>query len=295
MINNKINLFDQNFLDGIKKKFSIIFYQHAVVEARNLSRLLEKELSSIEQQENKNKDFSPQYHNIIGQLKWIALPALNRKEVESFFNNYFTTIFIFDPSDFDYIEQLKRFLITLDFVQERDDCKAKIRRNLEINDEKIGDQTIRNILKEFQVFIDQEKGGDSQEKIARYITKISGQKNFINYNHQIKTLINIYEFCKISSTEARGLEEKAIFESSEGELLILRNGGVEKISPEAGKIVKKLEQIDWEGDELKSEELDLAVEKSEQANNKGGNNIFLKSKSKSFEEKYLEESDSDKL
>ncbi|NCF75084.1 MAG: hypothetical protein GWO87_01175 [Xanthomonadaceae bacterium] len=173
------------------------------------------------------------YKKWLIKAKFIALPLLKKAEIIDLLKENFLMIFFIE--NYDIIEKLESRMINFIVFSERDELKKDLRKvlldNQEILTEKkllIGDDilpaTVGNWLKDYISNI----GNEPADKVkqAQYLTSSDNIKKIEKQEKEkVKTLIELYEYLKLSSETPLGHEESypmeidgKFYDFSKGEL-----------------------------------------------------------------------------
>lgn len=239
----KINMSKElELYNSIKSETDQIFIFDKVGEAKEsinaIAVLIEKE-----NYRQKNPEILKKYEALIVQLRWIALPLLNKADVLDLFNRYFTEILKIEYFDLD--EKARSFLIGAAMHEERDTIKSELRSALSKNDNMITSKklinnmppTIENWLK---IYISSLGAGivDNMKLRQFYIDNKDFNALTEEEKNKIETLYKFYEKLKFSSLTVAGVEENIPVVTSNFKGYI-RKGQLEKDAP----MDKKMEKI----------------------------------------------------
>lgn len=179
-------------------------------EAYNLVRLLEKDLSESKLK-LENSELFFQYNNLILRLKWIALPLLTDKEVVDLFGKNLIEAWLLPG--YNLWDKLRSKLIGILVYEERDKLKLAIRDALIGSEERValstGEESTFTIGELFKNY-NQELGMRPIDKMKQTQFLVGSdllKKMSPLFRGQIHQLLNLYEFCKLSSLTLEGLEE----------------------------------------------------------------------------------------
>lgn len=222
------NLQDKLNVSTISDSFQEISRFNMVRECYGFAKDLETLLAS-QKIESIDPILFSTYRQMIVRARWIALYWLSEQDIIKMFERDF--VLSFEIPDFDHWEKLLPFLLGMFVFEDRDEFKHKIRGALLKNNEQITSaepKTVVGWLTDYNVTVG--TGIISRIAIARYF---ASNHNFNQLDpadkEKIKHLLKFYERIKLSSLTIEGMESDIIMTRDNGDLIIFRNGVIEKI------------------------------------------------------------------
>lgn len=223
------------------------------------------------------------YKNKITELKFIALPTLDEKEVISLLQHHFTTQFKLE--DYDIVSVIKEKMLGVILISDRNKLKENLIKALLENQEKITanheQKTVQDWVKNYisRISLDE----DNNLAKAQYLTNLRNDKN-INPKElgMLRALFELYDQLSVPSDEPNGLEEEMPI-AMNNKLYVFRGGVLEEI-PTLHKEYERLKSLLEEDDNASDKQ---AGHKT--SNNNNDNNDKLTELKKALD-KYSENS-----
>ncbi|MFA4833924.1 MAG: hypothetical protein WC619_03705 [Patescibacteria group bacterium] len=222
-------LFDDDYLESLKKVFDIIVRNNDVKHAQILLKVLVAAMAVRKSELEANKEINDFYKKIVIKLKFIALPLLDDEDIIDLVKNYF--VWQFRLPDYDIMEKLSTKLLNILALEDRDKLKAGLKREILNNREMITSRAeIRTVAGWLKNYISKLGLGIADNlKRTQYLvdlTKIKGLDE--HYIKRLKTLFNFYESLKFSSLTPLGFDEETPIVIDE-KLYIFRRGELEPV------------------------------------------------------------------
>jgi len=239
------NLQDKLNVSTISDSFQEISRFNMVRECYGFAKDLETLLAS-QKIESIDPILFSTYRQMIVRARWIALYWLSEQDIIKMFERDF--VLSFEIPDFDHWEKLLPFLLGMFVFEDRDEFKHKIRGALLKNNEQITSaepKTVVGWLTDYNVTVG--TGIISRIASARYF---ASNHNFNQLDpadkEKIKHLLKFYERIKLSSLTIEGMESDIIMTRDNGDLIIFRNGVIEKINVPSKTAESKITVVpDW--------------------------------------------------
>jgi len=222
-------LFDNDYLESLKKVFDIIVRNNDVKHAQILLKVLIEAMAVRKSELEADKEINDFYKKIVIKLKFIALPLLDDEDIIDLVKNYFA--WQFRLPDYDIMEKLSTKLLNILALEDRDKFKAGLKREILNNKETITSRTeIKTVADWLKNYISKLGLGIADNlKRTQYLvdlTKIKGLDE--HYIKRLKTLFNFYESLKLSSLTPLGFDEEIPMVIDE-KLFIFRRGVLEPV------------------------------------------------------------------
>ena len=233
----ELELTNQKIFNEMKRQADEVFFNDDVRSAyifiRNMSRMLSSEEHS---QVKKNQEYAEDYQRMIDMLSFICLGSLRDKEVVELFKNKLLSGFI--SPDIDLQQKLHAKFISMPAFIKRDELRKQIREALLENKQRLGlvefiinnknvISTIGNWLKKYNSLFG--TGQVDTVKQNQFFTTDKDYKKIEEHEQMIlRRIIGIYEYLKLSSQTAEGLEDPVMFNIN-GTHKLLRQGKWEDV------------------------------------------------------------------
>lgn len=245
---NKIDssqLYHDQFQKELIKEVTRIVFSLEDKQAKILADNLEKALAGFKA----DSELKQIYQGLMARLKFVALPRLSFKEINSLFKRNLAPAL--KDYDLPVLDRLKLALISIN-PWSRDDFKKELIIALRDNNQTLFKQNVKqgeiasiaNYLKNY----DQTLGTQPVEKIKQteYLVKHFSKMESAE-QESIKELFDIYEYLKITSKSPQAFEDDFIFVTNKGvvqkikgnRLIDLRPPEKEKLTAEEIKILKR--------------------------------------------------------
>jgi hypothetical protein len=228
MENNKIKiLLDKNYQLKIEELVKLLINNDEPSKAFSLLTVLNKAVDENSARLKEEASIYNFYQEKITELSFISFSFIDEKVALSLLKYNFSILF--NLSDFDFIQELKRRLIGIILISDRDLFRTALIKSLSENNEKIVAnnqfKTVREWLQNYIV-----SAGDDSLSRAQYLSKLKLDKTISRQEQEILlSLFKLYEFLKHPSSTPWGLEEEpAIIQN--GKLFIFRKGALEPVS-----------------------------------------------------------------
>lgn len=239
-------LLDKQNLEALKNEAEDVILsddsRRAFIFVRNFSEII----NSAEGEDLKaNPKILAEYQKIVDRLMPVAIPSLRQEEIVVLFKE--KLLEIFKEERIDLAEKLQARLVAIPSFSTRDEWRAKLRDALSGNASLLGEQKIElegrpvaqsvgNWIKRYEKAL-----GPlpiTQLQFNQFVVndpevKKLGEENKV----YLRKLLRLYEYLKLSSQTAEGLEDPVIFDIG-GKLKVLKRGELEDIQIEA-----KLKQV----------------------------------------------------
>lgn len=219
---------DPLFAQGILADAKIFFLQNNFQTAFRLWGIIRDVENKLKSQINEN------VMDIYGQAKqwcfWVAFPALPDTIVLDGFTHGLSAVLGDDV--YDVIDKVKRKLFFKEVVEDRDEFRRHLRDVLLVDKEILthspgAERTVGEWLDLYQKFSGSEDFG--RLKQAEFISK-----NTVNLSeqdrHRVEKLLKLFDYLKLSSASAEGLEDEIIVEDEDG-FVMFSDGVLERIDP----------------------------------------------------------------
>lgn len=234
----KVNITNPAVLERFKKYIKYLTTFDFIDKAYRLMKVLNLLIGKTANFEKEHSNLYQDYQRIILQASAVALPFLSDDKIKEILEYHLVELL--DIDDLDLLDKLKAKMVRILMHEDRDVFKRELRAALTRNKQEI---TVKNIL--IDIDKSQQKPtvanwlldyGDKfgaapvdQIKISEYLFK---DKNVNKLDepekNRIKKLLDIYEYLKLSSTTAEGLEEAVSF-IIDGQKRILTGGRLETV------------------------------------------------------------------
>ncbi|MDD5071413.1 MAG: hypothetical protein PHQ42_01625 [Patescibacteria group bacterium] len=222
-------LFDDDYLESLKKVFDIIVRSNDVKHAQILVKVLKEAMAARKRELEAVKEINDFYKKIVIKLKFIALPLLDDADIMDLVKNYFT--WQFRLPDYDIMEKLSAKLLNIVVLEDRDKFKAGLKGAILNNKETITSRAeIRTVADWLKNYISK-LGLDIADNLKRTqylvdLTKVKGLDE--DYVNRLKILFNFYESLKFSSLTPLGFDEE-IPMVMKGKSYIFRRGRLDPV------------------------------------------------------------------
>jgi hypothetical protein len=183
-----------------------------------------------------NPELYKEYLRLIGKLKWVALPMFSPEKALGMFKTHFADLP--DLADFDLWQKLKIILLSIAFVEDRDELKNKIKSILNkqqayLTSGKIKQNiapTVENWIKDYVSFVGNASADTAKQN--QYFINSEAIKNLsAGEKERVRKFFQFYEKLKWSSADIQGIEETipVVTDDFKG---FIKDGVVVKIDPE---------------------------------------------------------------
>lgn len=240
-----INIPRTNYQNIAQETEDIILYDE-IKEAHELYHQLGDFIQQNGYKEN-NPELYKKYLHLIAKLKWVALPMFNPEKVLGMFELYFTDLP--DLTNFNLWQKLKSVLLSIAFIEDRDELKNKIKNILNkqqayLTGEKIRQNitpTVENWIKDYVSAVGNTPADTAKQN--QYFINSEAIKNLsAEEKERVRNFFQFYEKLKWSSADIQGIEETipVITDDFKG---FIKDGVMVKIDPETRKRSQLFQKI----------------------------------------------------
>jgi len=195
--------------------------------------------------------FQNEYTDIFWRCQFMAITWLKEKEIIDLFKEHFS-VALQMSENLELWESLRTYLLIYYPLDTRDEFKAKLRRALEENQERITKQqiivknqevepTVANWLRDYISHI----GLNSVKSIdlAEYLSASTNSKRVSpEEKNQLIFLFSLYERLKHSTFSFEGLEEP-LGTKVDGKEVTIKDGDVEQLDPKVERLLEKFRKV----------------------------------------------------
>lgn len=233
-------LIDKSYINTTKVIYEKIARFNDKQKAFELSGLLKELLMNNRTEIKQFPEIYNFYKRIIIRMRLIALPLLDEDEIIELTKNYFTMHYKIPY--YNFIDNLKTFLIPIVLIEQRDKIKQNIKNALLSNSEVITPngriRTVVDWLKNYNTNL----GTNIPDKLKKteYLVSLTRDKTINSEDVvKLKTLFEVYEFLQISAKTIAGMEEEYPV-MVDGKLHIFRKGFLEPVPDFSDEILEGL-------------------------------------------------------
>lgn len=242
-----VELYKEDFIKSIKSVSDNYIQTNDQKKAFDLSNLIEEALKNYGS-EIRAKGLFDIYQKIMVNLKFIALPLLEDKEVINLARDYFTWQYAIP--EYNFFEKLKVKLIYNGVPAEKDKLKDDIKKTLLSNNQVITSngelKTVGEWLRDYNFKI----GTSLADNLKRteFMVGLKSRKGLNAEDiEKLKSLFDLYERLKFSSSTPSGFEEEPAMVVNNN-LYIFRQGKMELVMKDINK--KEMNSLKTPNDEL---------------------------------------------
>jgi hypothetical protein len=230
MISDK--LFSRDFLESLNNIAYTIVKNNYHKKAFDLSSSLDKVLHKHKADLEINAKVNDFYRTTITQLKFIAIPLMENKDILDLINNHFMEQFNLD--DYDMIEKLKTKITFTEVFDNKVKLKKLIANSLLNNKETITKNSELKTIVGWLTDYNSHLGLNRVDKLkkAQYLTDLKKHRDLSTEEiKRLKTLFDLYEWLKLDPDSDEGFDEEIPVEEN-GKLYILRQGVLDPVKSE---------------------------------------------------------------
>lgn len=151
------------------------------------------------------------YQRLLVRCQWLALSLLSSEDVVELFQQHLGEAVV---AGIGYVQKLRAALLNRELYEERDELKKSIRTALSQNVEKLQlnpseslPLSVADLIKDYQLSIG--SAGIDAVRREQYLAQAQPLKALsASARGQVRTLLNLYEQCSLSSRTLEGLEEE---------------------------------------------------------------------------------------
>jgi len=218
------------YADKLREVVDYIVNHDEQAKALELLRSLEKAITENLSELKIQSRLLAIYQGQIIRLQFIALPALDDKEVIALLKNNFLSQY--DLSDYDLLKKLNAKLVNIISIEDRNNFKGELLKSILVSAERITTKhelrTIQDWLKNYVSKV----GLDSTDNLSRaqYLVSLKSDKNVSQGEYErLVSLFKFYDRLNLGSDEPIGFDEEPPIEIK-GQLYIFRKGVLEPVT-----------------------------------------------------------------
>ncbi|MFA6551102.1 MAG: hypothetical protein WCV41_01025 [Patescibacteria group bacterium] len=240
-----INIQQTNYRNIAQETEDIILYDE-IKEAHELYHQLGDFIEQNGYKEN-DPELYKKYLRLIAKLKWVALPIFNPEKVLGMFESHFADLP--DLTNFNLWQKLKSVLLSVAFIEDRDELKNKIKNILNkqqayLTGGRIKQNitpTVENWIKDYVSAVGNTPADTAKQN--QYFINSEAIKNLsAEEKERVRNFFQFYEKLKWSSADIQGIEETipVIADDFKG---FIKDGVMVKIDPERRKRSQLFQKI----------------------------------------------------